>query len=101
MATSLTHGETGKKYVGVLEIYKSSIRFRRIELKTVRQFFMKDVVLCDAAGVDPHRAETVEAYLGKQIEELIAHAAANYVEVRGQSLCLRIAVDPTLPSPLP
>lgn len=60
VATSLCEGEAKKKAVGVLEIYKDTIRFKVRNLRTVRPFEIREVKLADAAGVDLRKPETIE-----------------------------------------
>ena len=52
VATSLCEGEAKRKAVGILEIYKETIRFTVRHLKTVRPFEMREVQLADQPTVD-------------------------------------------------
>lgn len=45
VATSLTEGESIKKRIGLLKIYKTHFTMCPIELKTVRPFIYKELVL--------------------------------------------------------
>ena len=47
VATSLCEGESKNKAIGVLEIYKETVRFRVNYLKTVRRMEMADMVLSE------------------------------------------------------
>uniref|UniRef100_A0A3Q3WFJ8 Double-strand break repair protein MRE11 n=1 Tax=Mola mola TaxID=94237 RepID=A0A3Q3WFJ8_MOLML len=47
VATSLSPGEATKKHVGLLRVKGRKMNLEKIPLKTVRQFFIQDVVLAD------------------------------------------------------
>ncbi|XP_069562547.1 double-strand break repair protein MRE11 [Brachyistius frenatus] len=47
VATSLSPGEATKKHIGLLRVKGRKMNLQKIPLKTVRQFFIQDVVLSD------------------------------------------------------
>ncbi|KAG7238731.1 hypothetical protein INR49_031247 [Caranx melampygus] len=47
VATSLSPGEATKKHIGLLRVKGPKMNLQKIPLKTVRQFFIQDVVLAD------------------------------------------------------
>uniref|UniRef100_A0A7N6A3S0 Double-strand break repair protein n=1 Tax=Anabas testudineus TaxID=64144 RepID=A0A7N6A3S0_ANATE len=47
VATSLSPGEARKKHIGLLRVKGRKMNLQKIPLKTVRQFFIQDVVLAD------------------------------------------------------
>ncbi|XP_034025164.1 double-strand break repair protein MRE11 [Thalassophryne amazonica] len=47
VATSLSPGEASKKHIGLLTVKGLKMDLQKIPLKTVRQFFIQDVVLAD------------------------------------------------------
>uniref|UniRef100_A0A8C6MDR1 Double-strand break repair protein n=1 Tax=Nothobranchius furzeri TaxID=105023 RepID=A0A8C6MDR1_NOTFU len=47
VATSLSPGEATKKHIGLLKVKGRKMNMQKIPLKTVRQFFIQDVVLAD------------------------------------------------------
>ncbi|CAJ1065458.1 double-strand break repair protein MRE11 [Xyrichtys novacula] len=47
VATSLSPGEATKKHIGLLRVKGRKMNLQKIPLKTVRQFYIQDVVLAD------------------------------------------------------
>ncbi|CAL8361853.1 unnamed protein product [Merluccius merluccius] len=47
VATSLSPGEAAKKHIGLLRVKGRKMNMQKIPLKTVRQFFIQDIVLAD------------------------------------------------------
>ncbi|KAK7882578.1 hypothetical protein WMY93_028752 [Mugilogobius chulae] len=47
VATSLSPGEAAKKHIGLLRVNGRKMNMQKLPLKTVRQFFIQDVVLAD------------------------------------------------------
>ncbi|XP_028275238.1 double-strand break repair protein MRE11 [Parambassis ranga] len=47
IATSLSPGEATKKHIGLLRVKGRKMNLQKIPLKTVRQFFIQDVILAD------------------------------------------------------
>uniref|UniRef100_H3CQQ5 Double-strand break repair protein n=1 Tax=Tetraodon nigroviridis TaxID=99883 RepID=H3CQQ5_TETNG len=66
VATSLSPGEATKKHIGLLRVKGRQMKLDKIPLKTVRQFFIQDVVLTDYE--DDFTAETPQAT--KKVEDL-------------------------------
>ncbi|XP_042342608.1 double-strand break repair protein MRE11 [Plectropomus leopardus] len=66
VATSLSPGEATKKHVGLLRVKGRKMNLQKIPLKTVRQFFIQDVVLADYE--DHFTPETPQ--VTKKVEDL-------------------------------
>ena len=81
IATSLSEGETGTKYIGLLQVNNKNFKINKIPLKTVRQFYMKDIVLADTTidADDPECAKRVRDYCAEHVERLLESA--------GEELC--------------
>ncbi|XP_068150460.1 double-strand break repair protein MRE11 isoform X2 [Drosophila tropicalis] len=73
--TSLSEGESIKKHVGLLEIYKNKFQLKPLPLKTVRPFIFESINLSDMAaelGLDEGDAKSkVEKFARMKIEEMI------------------------------
>jgi double-strand break repair protein MRE11 len=84
IATSLCDGETKPKHVGLLEIKGKQFKVHPIPLKTVRQFYMEDVVLEDTSlnPNDPSVGKKVEAFCQERVEQLIEQAGQCFQLVR-------------------
>uniref|UniRef100_A0A8C2Z7Z2 Double-strand break repair protein n=1 Tax=Cyclopterus lumpus TaxID=8103 RepID=A0A8C2Z7Z2_CYCLU len=65
VATSLSPGEAAKKHIGLLRVKGRKMNLQKIPLKTVRQFFIQDVVLDDQ---DHFTADTPQ--VTKKVEDL-------------------------------
>ena len=79
VATSLCEAESLPKHVGILEIYKDTLRFRTVKLKTVRPFMMRTIVLSEE--LDPsqlRKIENVERKLAEKVNEMIDEAAQSH-----------------------
>ena len=76
IATSLSEGETRKKHVGLLNIRKKDFKVSKLPLNTVRQFYMKDLVLGDTSidPEDPDCAKRVSEYCAEKVEMLLETA---------------------------
>ncbi|XP_029373121.1 double-strand break repair protein MRE11 isoform X2 [Echeneis naucrates] len=66
VATSLSPGEATKKHIGLLRVKGRKMNLQKIPLKTVRQFFIQDVVL--ASYKDRFTPDTPQ--VTKKVEEL-------------------------------
>ncbi|XP_056297017.1 double-strand break repair protein MRE11-like [Pseudoliparis swirei] len=66
IATSLSPGEAAKKHIGLLRVKGRKMNLQKIPLKTVRQFFIQDVVLDNYQ--DRFTAETPN--VTKKVEDL-------------------------------
>lgn len=66
VATSLSPGEATKKHIGLLRVKGRKMNLQKIPLKTVRQFFIQDVVLSEYE--DRFTPET--AQVNKKVEDL-------------------------------
>ena len=86
IATSLSEGETVKKYVGLLHVRGKDFKLTKIPLKTVRQFYLDNIVLGDTS-IDPegHKVEEqVEAYCVEKVEALLDRAGRFLIRSQGR-----------------
>ncbi|XP_077468275.1 double-strand break repair protein MRE11 [Stigmatopora argus] len=78
VATSLSPGEATKKHIGLLRVKGRKMNLQKIPLKTVRQFFIQDVVLAeyeDAFTVDtPNVVKKVENLCHAKVNEMLEEA---------------------------
>ncbi|KAH9513004.1 meiotic recombination [Bulinus truncatus] len=75
IATSLSEGETVSKHVGLLEINGKNFRMQSVQLKSVRQFYMEDVVLGKhIKPTDPNAQKKAEIFCLEKVEELLLKA---------------------------
>ncbi|XP_077578972.1 double-strand break repair protein MRE11 [Stigmatopora nigra] len=78
VATSLSPGEATKKHIGLLRVKGRKMNLQKIPLKTVRQFFIQDVVLADyedAFTVDtPNVVNKVENLCHAKVNEMLEEA---------------------------
>ncbi|XP_061536953.1 double-strand break repair protein MRE11 [Phycodurus eques] len=78
VATSLSPGEATKKHIGLLRVKGRKMNLQKIPLKTVRQFFIQDVVLSDyqdAFTVDtPNVIKKVENLCHAKVNEMLEEA---------------------------
>lgn len=81
VATSLCEGEAQKKAIGILEIYKDTVRFQIKYLKTTRSLIVRTIELETEPGVHFRASggrESVERCLKGHIENMIEEAARTY-----------------------
>ncbi|XP_030600519.1 double-strand break repair protein MRE11 [Archocentrus centrarchus] len=78
VATSLSPGEATKKKIGLLRVKGRKMKMQEIPLKTVRQFFMEDVVLADYQDLftpdTPQVTKKVEAFCFAKVTEMLEEA---------------------------
>ncbi|CAI5693701.1 unnamed protein product [Oreochromis niloticus] len=78
VATSLSPGEATKKKIGLLRVKGREKTFQEIPLKTVRQFFIEDVVLADHQDCftpdTPHVTKKVEDFCFAKVTEMLHEA---------------------------
>uniref|UniRef100_A0A671W8A0 Double-strand break repair protein n=1 Tax=Sparus aurata TaxID=8175 RepID=A0A671W8A0_SPAAU len=78
VATSLSPGEAAKKHVGLLRVKGRRMNLEKIPLKTVRQFFIEDVVLEDHQDLftpdTPQVTKKVENFCYAKVTEMIEKA---------------------------
>ncbi|KAM5246487.1 double-strand break repair protein MRE11 isoform 2-T2 [Ctenodactylus gundi] len=78
VVTSLSPGEAVKKHVGLLRIKGRKMNMQKIPLRTVRQFFMEDVVLANHPGVfnpdNPKVTQAIQGFCLEKIEEMLENA---------------------------
>uniref|UniRef100_A0A8C0CT62 Double-strand break repair protein n=1 Tax=Balaenoptera musculus TaxID=9771 RepID=A0A8C0CT62_BALMU len=78
VVTSLSPGEAVKKHVGLLRIKGRKMNMQKIPLRTVRQFFMEDVVLADHPDIfnpdNPKVTQVIQSFCLEKIEEMLENA---------------------------
>lgn len=87
VVTSLSPGEALPKHVGVLSIKDRDWKMRKIPLKSVRPFVMKEFSLSDYEELDPkekNKADVI-AFLMEKVEQAIVEAQEQWLETRTES----------------
>nr|XP_060159913.1 double-strand break repair protein MRE11 isoform X2 [Globicephala melas] len=78
VVTSLSPGEAVKKHVGLLRIKGRKMNMQKIPLRTVRQFFVEDVVLADHPDIfnpdNPKVTQAIQSFCLEKIEEMLENA---------------------------
>uniref|UniRef100_A0A1A7WZE2 Double-strand break repair protein n=1 Tax=Iconisemion striatum TaxID=60296 RepID=A0A1A7WZE2_9TELE len=78
VATSLSPGEATKKHIGLLKVKGRKMNLQKIPLKTVRQFFIQDVVLADYEDLftpeTPQVTKKVEDLCNAKVIEMLDEA---------------------------
>ncbi|XP_041653263.1 double-strand break repair protein MRE11 [Cheilinus undulatus] len=78
VATSLSPGEATKKHIGLLRVKGKRMNLQKIPLKTVRQFFIQDVVLADYQDLftpeTPQVTKKVENLCFAKVTEMLEEA---------------------------
>ncbi|XP_059874077.1 double-strand break repair protein MRE11 [Delphinus delphis] len=78
VVTSLSPGEAVKKHVGLLRIKGRKMNMQKIPLRTVRQFFMEDVVLAKHPDIfnpdNPKVTQAIQSFCLEKIEEMLENA---------------------------
>uniref|UniRef100_A0A8D3BP52 Double-strand break repair protein n=1 Tax=Scophthalmus maximus TaxID=52904 RepID=A0A8D3BP52_SCOMX len=78
VATSLSPGEATKKHIGLLRVKGRKMNLQKIPLKTVRQFFIQDVVLADYEDLftpdTPQVTKKVEDLCFAKVTEMLEEA---------------------------
>ncbi|CAK6968152.1 double-strand break repair protein MRE11 [Scomber scombrus] len=78
VATSLSPGEAAKKHIGLLRVKGRKMNLQKIPLKTVRQFFIQDVVLADYQDLftpdTPQVTKKVENFCCAKVNEMLDEA---------------------------
>lgn len=78
VVTSLSPGETVKKHVGLLHIKGRKMKMQKLALRTVRQFFMEDVVLANHPSLfnpdNPKVTQAIQSFCLEKIEEMLENA---------------------------
>ncbi|XP_068173875.1 double-strand break repair protein MRE11 isoform X2 [Antennarius striatus] len=78
IATSLSPGEATKKHIGLLKVKGRKMNLQKIPLKSVRQFFIQDVVLADHQDLftpgTPQFIKKVENFCHAKVTEMIEEA---------------------------
>ena len=87
VATSLVLGEASNKHVAILKVTGKQYEYETIQLKSVRPFVMKEIVLRDdprmvkIARSSDNRQE-ITRYLDKIVENLIEEAKGQWLEAQ-------------------
>ncbi|KAM3875004.1 double-strand break repair protein MRE11 [Diretmus argenteus] len=78
VATSLSPGEAAKKHIGLLRVKGRKMNLQKIPLKTVRQFFIQDLVLGDYQDLftpdTPQVTKKVEDFCYAKVIEMLEKA---------------------------
>ncbi|XP_029399148.1 double-strand break repair protein MRE11 isoform X2 [Mus pahari] len=78
VVTSLSPGEAVKKHVGLLRIKGKRMNMQKLPLRTVRQFFMEDVVLAKHPNLfnpdSPKVTQAIQSFCLEKIEEMLDNA---------------------------
>ncbi|XP_058519720.1 double-strand break repair protein MRE11 [Ochotona princeps] len=78
VVTSLSPGEAVKKHVGLLRVKGRKMNMQKIPLRTVRQFFMEDVVLANHPNIfnpdNPKVTQAIQSFCFEKIEEMLENA---------------------------
>ncbi|XP_007495060.1 double-strand break repair protein MRE11 isoform X2 [Monodelphis domestica] len=78
VVTSLSPGEAIKKHVGLLRIKGRKMNMQKIPLKTVRQFFIEDIILADHPNIfNPNSLKVTQAiqnFCLEKVEEMLENA---------------------------
>ncbi|KAM9767235.1 double-strand break repair protein MRE11 isoform 3-T4 [Dama dama] len=78
VVTSLSPGEAVKKHIGLLRIKGRKMNMQKIPLRTVRQFFMDDVVLADHPDIfnpdNPKVTQVIQNFCLEKVEEMLENA---------------------------
>lgn len=78
VVTSLSPGEAEKKHVGLLRIKGRKMNMQKLPLRTVRQFFMEDVVLANHPSLfnpdNPKVTQAIQSFCLEKIEEMLDNA---------------------------
>ncbi|XP_028656339.1 double-strand break repair protein MRE11 [Erpetoichthys calabaricus] len=75
IVTSLSPGEAVRKHVGLLRIKGKKMNLQKIELQTVRKFFIEDLVLADYEDLfhpdNPKVLQKIEAFCFEKVEAML------------------------------
>ncbi|XP_070329802.1 double-strand break repair protein MRE11 isoform X3 [Odocoileus virginianus] len=78
VVTSLSPGEAVKKHIGLLRVKGRKMNMQKIPLRTVRQFFMDDVVLADHPDIfnpdNPKVTQVIQNFCLEKVEEMLENA---------------------------
>ncbi|XP_008285231.1 double-strand break repair protein MRE11 isoform X2 [Stegastes partitus] len=78
VATSLSPGEATEKHIGLLRVKGRKMNLQKIPLKTVRQFFIQDVVLADHQDLftpdTPQVTKKIENFCYAKVTEMLEEA---------------------------
>lgn len=78
VVTSLSPGEAVKKHVGLLRVKGRKMNMQKLPLRTVRQFFMEDVVLANHQSLfnpdNPKVTQAIQSFCLEKIEEMLENA---------------------------
>ncbi|XP_071375342.1 double-strand break repair protein MRE11 [Centroberyx affinis] len=99
VATSLSPGEAAKKHIGLLRVKGRKMNLQKIPLKTVRQFFIQDVVLADHQDLftpdTPQVTKKVENFCHAKVVEMLEEAERDRLgsPLTPEKPLIRIRVD--------
>uniref|UniRef100_A0A8C5RRB7 Double-strand break repair protein n=1 Tax=Laticauda laticaudata TaxID=8630 RepID=A0A8C5RRB7_LATLA len=78
VVTSLSPGETARKHVGLLHIKDKKMKIQKIPLRTVRPFYLEDLVLADNSNLflpdNPKVTQVIQDFCMEKIEMMLDNA---------------------------
>ncbi|XP_066476357.1 double-strand break repair protein MRE11 isoform X1 [Tiliqua scincoides] len=78
VVTSLSPGEAAKKHVGLLRIKGKKMNMQKIPLRTVRPFYIEDIVLADYPDIfnpdNPKVTQAIQAFCMEKVETMLDNA---------------------------
>ncbi|KAH0503637.1 Double-strand break repair protein MRE11A [Microtus ochrogaster] len=99
VVTSLSPGEAVKKHVGLLRIKGRKMNMQKLPLRTVRQFFMEDVVLANHPSLfnpdNPKVTQAIQSFCLEKIEEMLENAERERLgnSLQPEKPLIRLRVD--------
>ncbi|XP_052608493.1 double-strand break repair protein MRE11 isoform X2 [Peromyscus californicus insignis] len=99
VVTSLSPGEAVKKHVGLLRIKGRKMNMQKLPLRTVRQFFMEDVVLANHPSLfnpdNPKVTQAIQSFCLEKIEGMLENAERERLgnPLQPEKPLIRVRVD--------
>ncbi|EGW11931.1 double-strand break repair protein MRE11 [Cricetulus griseus] len=99
VVTSLSPGEAVKKHVGLLRVKGRKMNLQKLPLRTVRQFFMEDVVLANHPNLfnpdNPKVTQAIQSFCLEKIEEMLENAERERLgnSLQPEKPLIRLRVD--------
>lgn len=99
VVTSLSPGEAVKKHVGLLRVKGRKMNMQKLPLRTVRQFFMEDVVLANHPSLfnpdNPKVTQAIQSFCLEKIEEMLENAERERLgnSLQPEKPLIRLRVD--------
>ncbi|CAO2636097.1 Double-strand break repair protein MRE11 [Lemmus lemmus] len=99
VVTSLSPGEAVKKHVGLLRVKGRKMNMQKLPLRTVRQFFMEDVVLANHPSLfnpdNPKVTQAIQSFCLEKVEEMLQNAERERLgnSLQPEKPLIRLRVD--------